>query len=236
MKVRINKYLSDCGIASRRKVEELILQKRVILNKQTVTELSAKVDLEKDIVQLDGEMISPQRNVYFLLNKPKGVITSTKDERGRRTVTDIVKSEKKIYPVGRLDYNTTGVLVLTNDGNFSYLLSHPKHKVPREYEVKLDRSLTDEDKRKLLTGITVDGKNGKFESISSIQKRNKIHLRIKCFEGRNHFVKKMFSSLGYTVKSLNRISFAGLTADIPIGTYRKLTPIEINRIANQYAQ
>lgn len=236
MKVRINKYLSDCGIASRRKVEELILQKRVILNKQTVTELSAKVDLEKDIVQLDGEMISPQRNVYFLLNKPKGVITSTKDERGRRTVTDIVKSEKKIYPVGRLDYNTTGVLVLTNDGNFSYLLSHPKHKVPREYEVKLDRSLTDEDKRKLLTGITVDGKNGKFESISSIQKRNKIHLQIKCFEGRNHFVKKMFSSLGYTVKSLNRISFAGLTADIPIGTYRKLTPIEINRIANQYAQ
>ena len=234
MLTRINKYLSECGIASRRKVEELILQGRVMVNNKIVTDLATKVDSENDSVQVDGEEISVKRHVYYLLNKPKGTITTTKDDKGRKTVLDLIKGEQSIYPIGRLDFNTTGVLLLTNDGNFSYLLSHPKHKVPREYDVKLDRALTDEDKKILLSCITLDKKKSKFDAISSPQKKNKTILRVKCHEGKNHFVKRMFSSLGYTVKALNRCSFAGLTADIPVGAYRKLSHVEIKRIASQY--
>lgn len=235
MLTRINKYLSDCGIASRRKVEELILQGRVMVNNKTISDLSTKINSEKDLVHVDGEVVSLKRHVYYLLNKPKGTITTTEDDKGRTTVVDLIKSDHSIYPIGRLDFNTTGVLLLTNDGNFSYLLSHPKHKVPREYDVKLDRELTDDDRKRLISGITLDNRKSKFESISSPQKKNKVMLCVKCYEGRNHFVKRMFASLGYTVKALNRSSYAGLTADIPIGAYRKLSLSEINKITDQYA-
>lgn len=235
MQIRINKYLSDCGIASRRKVEELILQGRVMVNNKIVSNLSTKIDSENDSVHVDGEVVSIKKHVYYLLNKPKGTITTTKDDKGRTTVVDLIKSDQNIYPIGRLDFNTTGVLLLTNDGNFSYLLSHPKHKVPREYDVKLDRALTDDDKKILLSGIILNKKKSKFESISSPQKKNKILLRVKCYEGRNHFVKRMFASLGYTVTSLNRYSYANLIANVPIGAYRKLSLSEINKITNHYA-
>ena len=235
MLTRINKYLSDCGIASRRKVEELILQGRVLVNNKTVRELSTKIDSEGDLVQVDGEIVSAKKHVYYLLNKPKGTITTTKDDKGRTTVVDLIRTDHNVYPIGRLDFNTTGVLLLTNDGNFSYLLSHPKHKVPREYEVKLDRELTEDDRKRLIAGITLERKKSRFESISSPQKKNKVLLLVKCYEGRNHFVKRMFASLGYTVKSLNRCSYAGLTADIPVGAYRKLSLSEINKITSQYA-
>jgi 23S rRNA pseudouridine2605 synthase len=235
MQVRINKFLSDCGIASRRKVEDLILQGRISINNKTVKELSTKVDTESDQVKVDGEMVSNKRHVYYLMNKPKGVITTTKDEKGRTTVIDLIKNEKSIYPIGRLDFNTTGVLLLTNDGDFSYLLTHPRHKVAREYDVKLDRELTEDDRKRLISGITLDTKKSKFESITSPQKKNKILLRVKCYEGRNHFVKRMFASLGYTVISLNRCSYAGFTADIPVGAYRKLSLSEINKITSHYA-
>ena len=233
MLVRINKFLSECGIASRRKVEQLILQQRVMVNNHVVTSLSTKVDPENDIVKLDGENVSSQRLVYYLMNKPKGVITSTADEKGRKTVIDLIKTDKSIYPIGRLDYNTTGVLLLTNDGNFSYLLTHPKHKVPREYEVKLDKPLEDDDRNNLLTGINLDKGKSRFDSVSSSKEKGSF-VRVKCHEGKNHFVKRMFSSLGYNVVSLNRSSFAGIKADIPIGTYRKLSHKEINTITNQY--
>jgi 23S rRNA pseudouridine2605 synthase len=235
MLTRINKYLSDCGIASRRKVEELILQGRVMVNNKTVRELSTKIDSENDLVHVDGEIVSVKKHVYYLLNKPKGTITTTKDDKGRTTVVDLIKSDRSVYPIGRLDFNTTGVLLLTNDGNFSYLLSHPKHKVPREYEVKLDRELTEDDRKRLIAGVTLERKKSRFESISSPQKKNKVLLLVKCYEGRNHFVKRMFASLGYTVKSLNRCSYAGLTADIPVGAYRKLSLSEINKITSHYA-
>lgn len=233
MLVRINKFLSECGIASRRKVEQLILQQRVMVNNHVVTSLSTKVDPENDIVKLDGENVSSQRLVYYLMNKPKGVITSTADEKGRKTVIDLIKTDKSIYPIGRLDYNTTGVLLLTNDGNFSYLLTHPKHKVPREYEVRLDKPLEDDDRNNLLTGINLDKRKSRFDSVSSSKEKGSF-VRVKCHEGKNHFVKRMFSSLGYNVVSLNRSSFAGIKADIPIGTYRKLSHKEINTITNQY--
>jgi 23S rRNA pseudouridine2605 synthase len=234
MQIRINKYLSDCGIASRRKAEELVLQKRIMVNNEIINSLSTKVNPEIDTVKVDGETISKQRHEYYLLNKPKGIITSTKDEKGRKTVVDLIKTNRLIYPIGRLDYNTTGVLLLTNDGDFSFLLSHPKHNVPREYEVKLDKEFSEDDRKKLLSGIILDNKKSRFESIVFTQK-NKKALKIKCYEGRNHFIKRMFANLGYTVLSLNRSNYAGLAADVPIGSYRKLSPKEIKRIEKTYA-
>lgn len=231
--IRINKYLAESGVGSRRKVEQLILDKRVTVN-NIICNLATKVDENNDIVKVDGETVKIKKHVYFLLNKPKGFVCTTIDEKGRKTVIDLINTDKKIYPVGRLDYNTTGVLLLTNDGDFSYLLTHPKHKVPREYEVKLNIELTDDDREKLISGIILDKKKSQFHSVIFPQKRNRTAVIVKCFEGRNHFVIRMFESLGYKVQSLNRISFAGIKADIPIGSYRNLSQLEINRIRNNY--
>jgi len=236
MLTRINKYISDSGVSSRRKAEEYILQGRVTVNNKTVTNLSFKIDNEKDIVKLDGEKISPKKHLYFLLNKPEGYITSTKDEKSRRTVTELVKTNERIYPVGRLDYNTTGVLLLTNDGAFANFLTHPKSKVPREYEARLDKPLSDEDKDQLLKGIMLDRKQGKFNRISFPKINNKKLVIIVTMEGRNHFVKNMFGLLGYNVTSLNRKSFAGIIADIPVGSYRKLSFPEVKGVFEKYGK
>lgn len=236
MLIRLNKYIADCGIASRRKAEELILQGRVSINDNIVMELSVKVNPDEDTVLIDGEKISQKRHVYILLNKPKGVVTTTSDERNRKTVLDLIKSKEKVFPVGRLDYNTTGVLLLTNDGDFSFLLTHPRNKVPREYEVKLDKPLTDSDKEALLKGVYIDGKRGRFISLTHPEKKSRYSVIVVSVEGRNHFVKNMFSTLNYTVVSLNRKSFAGITSDIPTGTYRTLTKTEINGVINQYGR
>lgn len=233
--IRINKYLSECGLGSRRKVEQLILENRIMVNNKIVSDLFTKINESKDVVKADGEIVKIKKHIYLLLNKPKATITTTKDDKGRRTVVDLINVEAAVYPVGRLDYNTTGVLLLTNDGDFSYLLTHPKHKVPREYEVRLNRELSDEDRERLLSGIALDNKKSKFHSVSFLHGKNKNIVKVKCFEGGNHFVKRMFESLGYSVESLNRISFAGIKADVPVGSYRKLSETEINKIKTTYA-
>jgi len=234
MQTRINKYISDSGVSSRRKAEEYILQGRISVNNKVITNLSFKIDDEKDTVMLDGEKISPRKHLYYLLNKPEGYITSTKDEKNRRVVTELIKPKERIYPVGRLDYNTTGVLLLTNDGAFANLLTHPKNKVPREYEARLDKPLSDEDKEKLLKGIMLDEKQGRFNRISFHKLNNKKLVQVITNEGRNHFVKNMFGALGYNVTSLNRKSFAGIIADVPVGSYRKLTSIEVKGVFEKY--
>jgi 23S rRNA pseudouridine2605 synthase len=233
-KIRLNKFISDCGIASRRKAEEFILQGRVSVNDNIILELSYKVDPSNDIVMLDGEKIFQKKQIYFLLNKPKGVITTTNDEKNRKTVVDLVKTKEKIFPVGRLDYNTTGVLLLTNDGDFSNLLTHPRNKVPREYEVKLDRELSEEDRAKLLKGIYIKNQKGNFIKILFPKKNNRKNVNVTAVEGRNHFVKNMFGSLSYTVNALNRKSFAGISADIPVGSYRTLTFKEVSGVIKNY--
>lgn len=235
MLIRINKFLADCGVGSRRKVEEYIIQGRVSVNNQAITKLSVKINPEVDSVLLDGGQIHSPKRVYYLLNKPKGVITSTKDEKGRTTVCDLINFSEKIYPVGRLDYNTTGVLLLTNDGDFAFKLTHPKHNIVREYDVYLNKQIEDGDVKILLSGIILDKKKSRFDSIKFPKKNNKSFLRVACREGRNHFVKRMFESLGYSVKALNRISFAGIKADIPIGKYRKLSFSEVKKLVNQHA-
>lgn len=234
MQVRLNKFLAESGLASRRKAEELILQQRVIINGKTITDLSFKVDPETDQVEVDGEKVKQRKHVYFLLNKPRGVIASTDDEKNRRTVVDLIKTNEKIFPVGRLDYNTTGVLILTNDGDFKNLLTHPKNKVPRVYEVVLDRYLTDEDRQKLLQGVYIDQKKGVFKEVIFIKPKDRKFVQVTGVEGRNHFVKNMFGKLGYTVTRLNRKSFAGIEADIAEGDYRKMSNEEVNALIKKY--
>jgi 23S rRNA pseudouridine2605 synthase len=228
---RLNKFIADCGITSRRKAEELILQGRVAVNKKTITKLAFNILVESDEVTVDGEKIKPADHVYYLLNKPKGVVTTTDDEKNRMTVTDLIKSKQKIFPIGRLDYNTTGVLILTNDGEFAQKLIHPKNNIVREYEVKLDKELEVEHENALLKGVFIDGSRGKFIAIKYGKKKDRKNITVQCTEGRNHFVKKMFTTINYTVEKLHRSSFAGIIPDIPIGSYRKLTQDEIRKLS-----
>jgi len=234
--IRLNKYLAGSGVTSRRKAEELILQGRISVNGKVVTELSFKVDNDNDVVLFDGENISPKRHIYFLLNKPKGVVTTTNDERNRGTVVDLIKTQEKIFPVGRLDFNTTGVLLLTNDGEFSNLLTHPRNRVPRTYEVILDRPLEESDEDKLLKGIYIDGVKGKFTSLKFPKKNSRKKVNVITVEGRNHFVKNMFKTLGYTVTSLNRSEYGNFSADVPVGHYRTISSLEIEKAIDIYGK
>lgn len=228
---RLNKFIADSGVTSRRKAEELILQGRVTVNNKTITKLAFTIDPDEDEVCVDGEKIKPEEHVYYLLNKPKGVVTTTDDEKKRLTVTEIVKTKQKIFPIGRLDYNTTGILILTNDGEFAQKLLHPRNNIIREYEVKLDKNLEPEHEGALLKGVFIDGTRGKFIAIKYGKKKDRKNIIVQCTEGRNHFVKKMFSTINYTVEKLHRSSFAGISPDIPIGAYRKLTQDEIKKLS-----
>ena len=228
--MRLNKFIAECGIASRRKAEELIIQGRITVNNKTITKLSFDVNPDSDEIRFDGEKIKFKKHVYYLLNKPKGVVTSTSDEKKRTVVTDLIKSNLKIYPVGRLDINTTGVLLLTNDGDFANRLIHPRNNVIREYKVVLDKELDPKDEQQLIKGVLIDDKKGRFESVNLIKKSSRKAVIVSCTEGRNHFVKKMFGSLKYNVVSLHRKSFAGIVDDIPIGSYRKLRDDEIKKL------
>lgn len=233
--MRLNKYLSECGIDSRRKVEEYITQGRVSVNNKTVTQLAFNIDSDKDVVTVDGEKVHQQKRIYLVLNKPKGYVTTTKDEKKRKTVMDLIKVREKVFPVGRLDFNTTGVLLLTNDGDFSNFVSHPSHKVPRVYKVILDKPLQKKDRERLINGILLDGKKGRFETIS-FPKRNVFNIaNVISTEGRNHFVKNMFQALGYNVNELARLSYAGVTAEnLPPGKWRELSLTEVVEIQKKY--
>ena len=229
--IRINKFIAESGFTSRRKAEEYIEQGRVLLNGKVVKTLSTKVDPLNDVVYVDDVKLKKKEKVYYLLNKPKGVITSTDDERKRRTVVDLIDTREKIFPVGRLDYNTTGILLLTNDGDFSNQLTHPSYKVDRVYIAQLDRDLKESDKNKLLTGVYIDRKRSMFTKISFVEEKNFSLVKVVTVEGRNHFVKNMFSSLGYKVRELQRESFGKFnTKGIPSGNYKILTKREIEKL------
>ena len=233
--MRLNKFLSECGIDSRRKTEELILQGRISVNNKIITNLAIKVDPETDSVSLDGEKLKRQKKVYYLMNKPKGYVSTTSDEKNRNTVVDLIKTGLKIFPVGRLDFNTTGVLFLTNDGDFTNLLLHPKNKVTRIYRATLNKPLSNEDTTKLQKGILLNGKKGKFEEIRIQNQKTRKIVTIKVYEGRNHFVKNMFTSIGYKVNGLTRISYAGIGyGKLPLGAWRELNRDEINTIYKKY--
>lgn len=234
MILRLNKYLSDCGIASRRKSDLLIQEGRIKVNGKVVFELGLKIDPVKDEILIDGEKSRTQKKVYYLLNKPKGVITTTDDEKNRTTVIDLIKSREKIFPVGRLDFNTTGLLILTNDGDFANNLTHPSNGIEREYEVKLDKPLSKEHKEELLKGIFLDKRKSKFVKITFPKDNIFFIVRVVTVEGRNHFVKRMFDHFEYNVKELCRIRFGKLTLkNLQRGESRILTEKEIKFLMNK---
>ena len=232
---RLQKYLSECGIASRRKSEVLITSGKVKVNGILITDLGYKVN-EKDKVFVDDVLIRKQEKVYYLLNKPEKIICSVHDEKGRTTVIDLIDTKEKIFPVGRLDYDTSGLLILTNDGELSNKLTHPSKDIEKTYYAKIDGIINLEEVKKLEKGILLDGimtKKSKCKIIKIDKKNNKSYVEITITEGRNHQVKNMFLTLNHKVLKLKRIKYAFLDLKgLNIGEYRYLTIKEIRQLYN----
>ena len=234
---RLQKVIAASGVASRRKAEELILNGKVTVNGKKVYELGTKVDT-KDEIKIDGNVISREDKEYYLLYKPRGVITSTSDDKARKTVTDLINTKKRIYPVGRLDYDTTGVLLLTNDGEFTNIITHPSKKIDKVYVAKVKGIVSYMDIKKLCNGVYIDGvKTSKAKAkIKKYDKEKQTTIvELIIHEGKNHQVKKMFESLGYEVVKLKRekVAFFDLKGLKP-GEYRSLTPKEVKIIYGEY--
>lgn len=233
---RLQKYIANCGIASRRKAEEMIAEGRVSVNGEVVTEQGVKVT-DKDIVCVDGKVIESVEHVYYVMNKPRGVISSVNDEKGRKTVISILPEElqtKRVYPVGRLDYDTKGVLVLTNDGEFMNTLVGPQSNLEKEYLARVEGIFKKEHLSKICSGIKIDDYTtrkcrGYIKSVDAKNNSSLVGLIIK--EGKYHQVKKMFESLGFNVKRLTRIRFGEITTEgIKEGDVRQLTIHEVKRL------
>lgn len=230
---RLQKYISECGIASRRKAEELILNGKVKVNGEVVKTLGTKVS-GSDVVTVNGQTLVSEEKEYYLLNKPREVISSVKDDKDRTTVVDLIDTDKRIYPIGRLDYDTTGILLLTNDGELSNILTHPSNDVEKEYVAKIKGFLTKEDSEKLSKGIMLNGiktKPAYFKMKKYDKKSDTSYVKVIITEGRNHQVKDMFKEMGYEVLKLTRERYAFLDlGNLKSGEYRKLTTKEVKML------
>ena len=230
---RLQKVIAASGLTSRRKAEELITSGRVKVNGTVVTVLGTQVE-KSDVVTVDDKPLPHEELEYYLLNKPRGVITSTSDEKNRKTVIDLIEEEKRIYPVGRLDYDTTGVLLLTNDGELTNLLIHPKNKIEKQYVAKIEGIPTKEELIMLMRGVNIDGHKVRAVKVKlkKMNKKNNVSfIDIIINDGRNHQVKKMFEAIGYNVMKLTREKFAFLTVDsLKPGEYRKLNIKEVKQL------
>jgi 23S rRNA pseudouridine2605 synthase len=231
--MRLNKYLAHCGIASRRGADTLIMQGHVTVNGEVVQEMGYKVK-DNDVVHFKGKPIKTvDKLVYFLLNKPRNVLCTSSDEKGRKTVIDLLASKvpERIYPIGRLDRNTSGLIMLTNDGDLTKKLSHPSHKVPKVYLATLDKNLSLIDLEKFRTGVTWEDGGIKADSVHFIEGLSKHEVQIELHSGKNHIVKRIFAHLGYEVIKLDRVYYAGLTKkNLPRGRFRPLTKEEIRML------
>ena len=231
---RLQKVISNSGYCSRRKAEELISKGKVYVNGEKITELGTKVN-KTDAIEVEGKVLSLEEDkVVYLLNKPRGVISSVSDDKGRKTVVDLIDTTKRIYPIGRLDYDTTGLILLTNDGELANTLMHPNNKVEKKYVAKLNKYFEISDLKKLEHGIKVDGvkctptrvkikKNDKEKDYSIIE--------ISIVEGRNHIIKRVFMELNYLVDKLTRIEYAFLNLNgLKSGEYRQLSIKEVKKL------
>ena len=230
--IRLNKYIANSGICSRREADELITQGLVEVNGKVVTEMGYQVQ-KTDRVVFDGQSITPEKPVYVVLNKPKGYISTTKDEKARKTVMDLVAnaSPYRLFPVGRLDRSTTGVILLTNDGHLTKKLTHPSFNVRKIYHVTLDRKLTSEDLKAISDGIRLEEGVAEVDSISFIEGKPKNEVGIEIHIGWNRVIRRIFQRLGYEVETLDRVMFAGLTKkNIKRGHWRILTELEVNNL------
>ena len=228
--VRLQKFLADCGVCSRRKAEEYILSGKVKVNNNIVTELGTKVDEMEDKVYFNNKLVNIENTkVYIMLNKPEGCVTTAKEQFNRKTVFDYINIKERVVPVGRLDYDTSGLLLLTNDGDLTYKLTHPKHSIKKVYIAKVYGV---PNKKKLDTfkkGIIIDGYKTLPSNIEIIEKDNKYSvLKIIITEGRNRQVRKMCEAIGHRVASLKRIAIEELSiGDLKVGEYRYLTKKEV---------
>jgi len=231
---RIQKILAKAGIASRREAERMVIEGRVLVNGCVVEVLGFKADPSKDHIRVDGKRLTPfEPKVILLLNKPRGYLSTVKDPKGRPTVLDLLKNVKwRIYPVGRLDFDAEGLLLLTNDGNLAHLLSHPKFSIPKTYLVKVAGVPEEKKLTRLKRGVMLEDGQAKAISCSLIREREKNSwVRIVVTEGRNHLVKRMFSAIGATVLKLKRIEYGPIQlGDLPFGQFRYLTLEEMEKL------
>lgn len=228
--IRLNRYISNAGVCSRRKADELIESGVVTVNGEVVTALGTKVDPATDEIRYNGERLKREKMVYVLLNKPKDFITTTDDPQERKTVMHLVAkaTQERIYPVGRLDRNTTGLLLLTNDGSLAEKLSHPRNNISKIYHVELDKNLTQGDFNKIQFGIELEDGFIKPDDISYVQGGSKNEIGIQIHSGKNRVVRRIFESLGYEVFKLDRVVYANLTKkDLPRGRWRYLEEREL---------
>lgn len=228
--IRLNRYIANAGICSRRKADELIEAGVVSVNGEVVSELGAKIDPIKDVIRYNGETLKREKMVYVLLNKPKDYITTTDDPQERRTVMQLVEkaSRERIYPVGRLDRNTTGLLLLTNDGDLADKLSHPKNSITKIYNIELDKSLTQGDLNKIAYGIELEDGVIKPDAVSYVTGGSKREVGIQIHSGKNRIVRRIFEHLGYDVVKLDRVIYGSLTKkDLTRGRWRYLEEKEI---------
>ena len=231
---RLQKVIANSGYCSRRKAEDLIEQGKVLVNGELVTTLGTKVN-GNDAIIVEGKILKNEEDkAYYLLNKPRGIISSSNDDKNRKTVVDLIDTDKRIYPIGRLDYDTTGLIILTNDGTLSNKLMHPSNGIEKKYVAKLNKFFDIADLKKLEKGIIIDNIKCKPTRVK-IKKNDRIKdysiVEITIAEGRNHIVKRVFENLGYLVDKLSRIEYAFLSIDnLRSGEYRELTKKEIKKL------
>lgn len=237
MQERLQKFLAECGVASRRKCEEYILQEKVQVNGQTVTELGIKINPEDDEITFDGNKVKPEeKKIYILLNKPIGYVTTSDEQFGRDKVLDLVKVKERIVPVGRLDMYTSGALILTNDGDFVYKVTHPKHEITKTYTVTVKGIIKNEEVEQLRKGVKIDDyttKPAKVKILKTDDEKNISRLEITIHEGKNRQVRRMCESVGRKVLALHRSKIGNIgVKDIELGKWRYLKDYEVNRLIN----
>ena len=227
--IRLNKYISQSGLCSRRSADQLITSGKVKVNNKLCTQLGTKVS-ENDKVIVNNKLIKPERNIYILLNKPKDYISTNKDTHNRKIVFDLINGvNERLFSVGRLDRNTTGLLLLTNDGNIAKKLTHPSHKIKKIYSVILEKNISENEIIQIKKGLTIEGQHIKVDNIKRLERNNEVGIEIHI--GKNRIVRKIFEAINHKVSKLDRVLFGPFTKkDLPRGKWRKLRDQEIRNL------